>query len=134
MPDASSELSPVGVPIPVLDAACLDQLRGLDPLGESAFLLRVLNTYLRSLEGQRERAHAAWVATDWNGLSQVTHALKSASASIGAVQFSGLCARIEADIRQSRLEALSELMGQFSVQAESVRCAVQAVIARETPA
>lgn len=108
---------------PVLDAASLDQLRALDPQG-GTFLQRVLQTYQYSLATQEDAIARAAAAADWMALSHAAHALKSASASVGALALSRLCAQIEQDVRDSRLDALAALVDQFRREAVRVHAAV----------
>lgn len=108
---------------PVLDNASLDQLRALDPQGGS-FLKRVLQTYQRSLTAQQTSIDQALTAADWQALSHAAHALKSASASVGALQLSALCAKLEQRVRESQLEAIGALVEQFRAEAARVHVAV----------
>ena len=101
-----------------LDAACLDQLRALDPVGGS-FLQRVLQTYQRSLSAQEAAIGQAFGVGDTAALSHAAHALKSASASVGALQLSRLCAQMEQAVRDAQPELLPALVTQF--QEESIR-------------
>ncbi|MCA6217945.1 Hpt domain-containing protein [Ideonella sp. B7] len=108
---------------PVLDNASLDQLRALDPHGGS-FLKRVLQTYQRSLTQQQQGIDQAFGAGEWQALSHAAHALKSASASVGALQLSSLCARMEQGVREARLDDMGSLVEQFRAEAVRVHAAV----------
>jgi histidine phosphotransfer protein HptB len=110
---------------PVLDTASLDQLRQLDPTGGSGFVARVLGTYVRSLERHEADARQAWQTGQWDALSRTAHTLKSASASVGALVFSGLCADVETHIRQQSFDRLEPLLQRFFDEAARVRDAVQ---------
>lgn len=111
---------------PVLDAASLDQLRQLDPTGGSSFVVRVLGTYVRSLERHEAEARQAREARQWDQLSRAAHTLKSASASVGALVFSGLCADVEGHIRQQAFDQIESVLDQFFHEAGRVREAVLA--------
>jgi HPt (histidine-containing phosphotransfer) domain-containing protein len=113
---------------PVLDTASLDQLRQLDPTGGSGFVARVLGTYVRSLERHEAEARQAWQARQWDALSRTAHTLKSASASVGALVFSGLCADVETHIRQQSFDRLDPLLQRFFQEAARVRDAVQGLL------
>ncbi|WP_329720146.1 Hpt domain-containing protein [Ideonella sp.] len=110
----------------VLDMASLDQLRQLDPTGGSGFLSRVLGTYVRSLERHEAEAQQARQAAQWDALARTAHTLKSASASVGALTFSQICADIEGRIRRQELDQLDPLLDRFFQEAILVREAVQA--------
>lgn len=111
---------------PVLDTASLDQLRQLDPTGGSGFVARVLGTYVRSLERHEAEARRAWQAQQWDALSSAAHTLKSASASVGALVFAGLCAEVEAHIRQQAFDQLGAVLERFFNEAGRVHAAVLA--------
>lgn len=110
----------------VLDAASLDQLRQLDPTGGSGFLARVLGTYIRSLERHAGDARQAHTAGRWDELARAAHTLKSASASVGALAFSEICAELEGCIRRQELGLAGPLLDRFFSEAARVRDAVQA--------
>ena len=110
----------------VLNAASLDQLRALDPNGGSAFLLRVLDTYLRSLERQVALVREAQAQGDHDGLSRAMHTLKSASASVGALRLAGLCEAIEHQLRHADTDGLAQRVQGFLAEASRVSQAVTA--------
>ena len=104
---------------PVLDAACMAELRALDPDGKAQLVKRVLATYqasLAKLVGQLQLARAEGA---WDQVSRVAHTLKSSSASIGALALSGLCADIERLLRAGDSTSALPLLEKF--QAEVVR-------------
>lgn len=121
--DPRSEAGAADNAAAVLDVACLDQLRALDPVGGS-FLQRVLQTYQRSLSTQEAAIGQAFGAGDAVALSQAAHALKSASASVGALQLSRLCAQMEQAVRDAQPELLPDLVTRFQDEAVRVHTAV----------
>lgn len=123
MLETNSSLTPAGQEpgLNVLDPASLAQLRSLDPTGGTAFLVRVLETYRRSLERQLALIAEAHDGADHDGLSRAMHTLKSASASVGALQLAALCERVEHQIRRGDLTHLDQNMAAFD--GESVRVA-----------
>jgi histidine phosphotransfer protein HptB len=110
----------------VLDPASLDQLRQLDPSGGTGFVARVLGTYIRSLERHEAEARQARANGQWDVLARAAHTLKSASASVGALQFSEICADVEGRIRRHELDQLESGLDRFFSEAARVRDAVQA--------
>ncbi|MFO1336620.1 MAG: Hpt domain-containing protein [Burkholderiaceae bacterium] len=110
----------------MLDPASLDQLRQLDPTGGGAFLTRVLGTYARSLDKHEGEARQARAAGQWDAVARAAHTLKSASASVGALAFSQICAEIEASIRRQELDQLEQPLERFFGEAARVRDAVRA--------
>ena len=109
---------------PVLDAACMAELRALDPDGKAQLVKRVLATYqasLAKLVGQLQLARAEGA---WDQVSRVAHTLKSSSASIGALALSGLCADIERLLRAGDSASALPLLEQFQAEVARVDDAV----------
>jgi HPt (histidine-containing phosphotransfer) domain-containing protein len=125
MSDASCDPPLAPIADPLLDPSSLAQLRALDPQGGVLFLQRVLSTYLRSLNSQRLLLLESGARADWPALSQTAHALKSASASVGALALSRLCARLEEAVRERQYDALPTLVNDFDAESLRVRSAVQ---------
>lgn len=90
----------------VLDRACLDRLRELDPSGQGGLLARVLATYTQSLGKLLDQLDAARAGADAARLRHVAHTLKSSSASVGALTLSGLCADVERRVRDGETAGL----------------------------
>ncbi|MBK7613870.1 MAG: Hpt domain-containing protein [Vitreoscilla sp.] len=129
--------------LPGLNATSLGALRALDPSGGGAFLRRVLETYLRSMDKHLDALRAARAASDLNGLRAVAHTLKSSSSSIGALAFAASSAELEAALRE-RIEAsapgvadplagLGEQLSRYLAQAQQVREAVLAELGGTAP-
>jgi len=109
---------------PVLDAACMAELRALDPDGKAQLVKRVLATYqasLAKLVGQLQLARAEGA---WDQVSRVAHTLKSSSASIGALALSGLCADIERLLRAGDSASALPLLEKFQAEVARVDDAV----------
>ncbi len=104
---------------PVLDAACMAELRALDPDGKAQLVKRVLATYQVSLAKLVAQLQLARSEGAWDQVSRVAHTLKSSSASIGALALSSLCADIERLLRAGDSAAAQPLIDQF--QAEVLR-------------
>ena len=109
---------------PVLDAACMAELRALDPDGKAQLVKRVLATYqtsLAKLVGQLREARADGT---WDQVSRVAHTLKSSSASIGALALSTLCAEIERLLRAGDSAGADALLDRFHAEVARVEIAV----------
>lgn len=125
-----------------LNASSLGALRALDPSGGSAFLRRVLETYLRSLDKHLDAIRAARDASDLNGLRAVAHTLKSSSSSIGALVFAASSADLESVVRQrmeslapgvaGTMDGLGDQINRYLAQAQQVREAVLAELGGTT--
>lgn len=108
----------------VLDPRCLDQLRALVPAQGQDFLRRVLQTYLQSID--RHMQGLAQARHDQNAVavSAAVHALKSASASVGAVALAAQCAALEQAAQAGWQSPLQEALPAFEDMVARTRAAV----------
>lgn len=109
---------------PVLDAACMAELRALDPDGKAHLVKRVLATYQASLAKLVAQLQVARADGAWDQVSRVAHTLKSSSASIGALALSSLCADIERLLRAGDSASALSLIDQFQAEVRRVDDAV----------
>ncbi len=109
---------------PVLDAACMAELRALDPDGKAQLVKRVLATYQASLAKLVGQLQVARAENAWDQVSRVAHTLKSSSASIGALTLSALCADIERLLRAGDSASASTLLDPFHAEVRRVDAAV----------
>ena len=109
---------------PVLDAACMAELRALDPDGKAQLVRRVLAAYQASLAKLVEQLRLARADGEWDQVSRVAHTLKSSSASIGALALSGLCADIERLLRAGDSASAGTLLEPFHAEVRRVDAAV----------
>ena len=109
---------------PVLDAACMAELRALDPDGKAQLVKRVLATYQTSLAKLVEQLRVAQAEQAWDQVSRVAHTLKSSSASIGALALSALCADIERLLRAGDNAGAAALLDRFHAEVARVDIAV----------
>ena len=109
---------------PVLDAACMAELRALDPDGKAQLVKRVLATYQASLAKLVGQLQLARTEGAWDQVSRVAHTLKSSSASIGALALSGLCADIERLLRAGDSASALPLLEKFQAEVARVDDAV----------
>ncbi|MCK9684577.1 Hpt domain-containing protein [Scleromatobacter humisilvae] len=110
---------------PVLDAACMAELRALDPDGKAQLVKRVLATYQTSLAKLVAQLQLARTEGAWDQVSRVAHTLKSSSASIGALALSALCAEIERLLRAGDSNGAQPLIDQFQAEVQRVDGAVR---------
>jgi HPt (histidine-containing phosphotransfer) domain-containing protein len=99
-----------GDPAGVLDQNTLNRLCELDPNGVNRLLERVLKAFESSATRLIPPLREGLRTGDLNGVRQVAHTLRSASASIGAVKLSQLCAQIERQIRAGQSDGLDTLV------------------------
>lgn len=124
----SSEGPPEAVAPAVLDPQALANLAVLDPGGSSRLVQRVLSTYHASLARLMAQLQAARGGGDLATVRLVAHTLKSSSASIGAMEFSALCAAAEQAVREERTDDLAPMLARLQDEAARVDAAVQALL------
>lgn len=105
----------------VLDGEAIRRLRELDPTGESHLLTRVFNAFETSLNRLLPQLTQAREAADASGVRLVAHTLKSSSATVGAMELSRLCAEVEVQAREMRLDETGDGIQQMLLEAEAVR-------------
>ena len=109
----------------VLDAGALDRLRELDPQGKNQLLARVAKAFETSTERLVPQLKDARRAAEPATVRHVAHTLKSASASIGALKLSQMCAEIEAMVRTERLDGLYDRVDSMCAEIELVLMALK---------
>ncbi len=110
----------------VLDTACLDRLRELDPGARNGLLNRVLRTYTQSLERLLLQWEQAQATGDAQALRGMAHTMKSSSASVGALELSALCAAVEARLRDAGLPGAELQLDALAVEAQRVLAGLSA--------
>lgn len=111
-----------------LDELTLARLRQLDPGDERGFVQRVLEAYARSLGRHLEALAEAAAVGDLGAAGEQAHALKSSSASVGAIALSAACADLERRARAGDVEALGAPLLALAGEGARVRDAVQAML------
>lgn len=104
----------------VLDPKVLHQLLELQSSGTPDLVQRVIRTYLDSSEDLVATMSQAVQEADHDGIRKTAHALKSASANVGALQFAELCKKLEAAGQAQDLATASELWEQFQPEYKRV--------------
>lgn len=108
-----------------LDAAALSRLRELDPDGRAGVMQRVMRTFDTSLTQTLGALALAGQRGDAIELRHLAHTLKSSSASVGALELSQACARLEVLARDNRAmdipAVLAELLGAGAMAQHAVR-------------
>ena len=124
---ALSDISPPVNPatVGVLDAQALARLQELDPSGKAGLVARVLSTYTASLQRLLGQLRVARQDADAQGQRHVAHALKSSSASVGALKLSALCADIERRLRDGPMQGLDAQLDALDAEGERVLAAMR---------
>jgi HPt (histidine-containing phosphotransfer) domain-containing protein len=130
-PTADTTSEPGAPGAAVLAAASLADLRALDPGGQARLVHRVLQTYQNSLGRLVEQLGTARAAGAWDQAARVAHTLKSSSASIGALELSGLCADIERHVREGDTAQAARCLARFDAEVVRVGHAVATALRAE---
>jgi HPt (histidine-containing phosphotransfer) domain-containing protein len=113
---------------PALDAQAFARLADLDPSGQSGVVQRVLATFETALQRQLGEAQAALAAGHFNELGRLAHTVKSASAAVGALRLSTLCAEVEAAVRQEAWALAADKTPRLLEEGEQALSAVRAML------
>lgn len=121
--------APLDSPATVLDAAALARLRELDPEGRAGVVPRVMRTFEHSLAKTLAALRQAAESRDLAELRRLAHTLKSSSASIGAMELSAACARLESLARDRLGAQIPEALVQLLTAGTQAQAAVSALLA-----
>jgi two-component system, sensor histidine kinase and response regulator len=111
----------------VIDRSQLEVLRSLDD-GEGAVLAEIIEEYLTQTAAGRDELVRVLAEGDPGGLERAAHALKGASANVGAARLADLCAQMEARGRFAQLDGAAELVGSFDAEFRLVRDALTSAL------
>ena len=110
-----------------LDADQIELLRSLDD-GDGAVLGEIIDQYLlQTTEGRMELVRVV-LERDTKGLQRVAHAVRGASANIGACALAEVCEEIEVRASSLELNAANELVERFDVEFARVKDALNGLL------
>ena len=95
-----------------LDQRSLDKIRSLGPNGPK-MLSAVIGIYLDDSRVLIERLGESLNAGDADGMAQAAHALKSASANLGAMMLAEMCRQVENIARGNSVEGCDFLISRI---------------------
>jgi HPt (histidine-containing phosphotransfer) domain-containing protein len=113
---------------PALDALAFARLVELDPSGQSGVVQRVLVTFENALQRQLTEAQVALDSGNFTELGRLAHTVKSASAAVGALRLSAVCAEVEAAVRQQALATAAQKAPQLLDEGAQALSAVRAML------
>lgn len=90
--------------ITALDMATIEGLLAMDEPGADSFLLELIAKFSENWPQDFAVLSAAIEQAEVEAVRKAAHRLKSASASLGAVELAGLCSAIESAAREGRLD------------------------------
>ncbi len=94
----------------VLDPNVIASLRELGGEDDPGLLLELIGLFLEDAPQRLKDIETALATGELKLLERAAHTLKSSSASIGAMQLSGLCKRIEETARRRSTEEIPALL------------------------
>ncbi|MGB9901917.1 PAS domain S-box protein [Methanothrix sp.] len=114
----------------VLDPMTLSRLRELQEPGEPDVVAELGEIFLSNAPSRIASMHEALEKNDPHALYRAAHSMKSASASIGALHLSRICAEIEELVREARLDGVEERLRALDSEFERVRRELEGIIER----
>ena len=120
----------VAPPSKLLDPEAIRRLRELDPSGENRLLERVVTAFSNSLERLLPDLARARAETplDLVAIRNISHTLKSSSASLGAMALSARCADIETQARDGCEDGIAGQLDAMLIDIQQVRAALAALL------
>jgi HPt (histidine-containing phosphotransfer) domain-containing protein len=110
-----------------LQREALDAIRELS--GDSPELLKqVVQAYLDSMPPLLSQLNAGFSSSDLNSIRHAAHTMKSSSASLGAIDLSQMCAKLEAAARAGAIPADAPSAKTIEAEFAEVRVALIAEI------
>ncbi|MDF1585500.1 response regulator [Marinimicrococcus flavescens] len=109
----------------VLDRRTLDTLRELRRPGQPSVLGRAIHLYFGSTPGLVERLAQGAASGDAQAMVEATHALKSSSANLGALELAARCKTVEAMARAGRIDEAAAAASGIAAFYERVRLALE---------
>ncbi len=118
--------APAEAPGSPIDHGALDQIRGVGAEGSGDVLAKVIRIYLASAAKLLEALRDGVRRGDPIALHEAAHALKSSSATVGALRLASLCADLELLGRTRRLEGAASGLASLTREYAGVRDALSA--------
>ena len=132
-PDAPApvmpEVAPVRQPRELCEKA-LEKLRDLETDDHQGVVQRIMSSFLDSSPLLLEDLRRACEHRDPEGLCRASHALKSASAIVGAVSLADYCAQLETRARTGFVDEAIALVKDVLRECQDIRPSVEAAVLR----
>jgi len=111
-------------------------IQGLIELGggDTALLCELIDLFLTDGSERVDAIDHGRKSSDLTVIAKSAHSLKSASANMGATEFSGLCKRVESTARDGDEQLALELARQLRSQFAGVQAALRELRTRHAPA
>src|SRR5207244_3222768 len=116
-----------------LDAAPLDELRGIAPNFGQNVVREVIDLFLDDLPSQVSALNVASAAGDLQALALAAHRLKSASKGVGAARLAALCAEVEEFGHRGALESARDALCKLMQETQAAAAALETEKTRHSP-
>ncbi|QQS55389.1 MAG: response regulator [Candidatus Competibacteraceae bacterium] len=130
-PPAAPAATTFDNPSAALDAAVLENIRGMERNGSPGLMARLVDLYQRNTETLLEQLRGAAKVGEREGLRMVAHTLKSSSANVGAVRMQGLCKELETMARAGPVPDAMAYVVAIEQEFAMVRVALRGQLAQE---
>ena len=109
----------------VLDADVIARLRAMRREGKPSVLGRLIDVYMDTSPRLLQELRSALNEEDAALVELNAHSLKSSSAALGAMEFSGLCREVEEGCRAGKMHGLDQTVHNMEAQFPGVCAALQ---------
>ena len=109
---------------PAVDVSVLAELREYQKPGEPDFVTELIGVFIEDLADRLSQIRSGLQAADTHRVNQAAHALKGASAELGARRMQEICSRIEFGAATGSIESTPSMLRELEAEAESVRTAL----------
>lgn len=116
--------APKALPAAALAGETLAKLREIESLGEPGFLAGLGRRFVADARRRVPRMAEAFGRRDARDIEREAHTLASSSATLGAIEMSELCARIERAAREGRVEEIGGAIDALAVKLAEVEGAL----------
>jgi two-component system, sensor histidine kinase and response regulator len=107
-----------------VDVSVLAELRQYQKPCEPDFVTELIGVFIDDLADRLSEIRSGLQAADTYRINQAAHALKGASAELGARRMQEICARLEFSAATGSIESAPSMLRELEAEAESVRAAL----------
>jgi len=107
-----------------IDTAAMESIQALENNGSPGLTARLIEVYLRSSPEIIDSMRQAIVSEDAETIERAAHSLKSSSATLGALELSEYCRRLEQIGREAATDQAAEVFASLEMEFDRVRRAL----------
>ena len=109
----------------VIDSTTIEALRELGGDDDPGLVMELIELYLGDAADRVQTIGAAWDVGDLDSVARAAHALKSASANIGALCFSDACKDVELGAKAGN--EIADTVAACTAMFREVQCALERI-------